>query len=189
MSLNHQQRRYRSKKNRGLCARGSCTNVPRSGRTLCQECSDRENAKERLRYASSSSYRAKIQERNTLSRKLYPEKHRIRIAKYRKNNKARLENHRLIKTYGITLTEYNDLVVKQGGLCSLCGRKTRLVVDHNHKTGKIRGLLCVQCNLFIGFFKDDLGYLAQLCESVTSYMTQQSPIPSDRTDNKCDSIS
>jgi len=61
------------------------------------------------------------------------------------------------KKYGITLLQYNKLLVAQNGACLLCGRKTafrnkgrNLFVDHNHKTGRIRGLLCSRCNTMIG---------------------------------------
>lgn len=53
-------------------------------------------------------------------------------------------------TYGITLAEYNVILAYQNGVCAVCGRppkKQSLHVDHNHKTGKVRGLLCWTCNL------------------------------------------
>lgn len=53
--------------------------------------------------------------------------------------------------YGITLTQYEAMLERQGGKCALCGehgssRVRRLAVDHCHKTDKVRGLLCVKCN-------------------------------------------
>ena len=61
--------------------------------------------------------------------------------------------------YNISPEEYNLLLNKQNQVCAIChnmcitGRK--LAVDHNHKTGKIRGLLCSECNNGIGKLKDD----------------------------------
>lgn len=55
----------------------------------------------------------------------------------------------LVKTYGITLLQYQDMFEEQDGKCAICLRrslKKNLAVDHNHKTGKIRGLLCGRCN-------------------------------------------
>jgi hypothetical protein len=62
--------------------------------------------------------------------------------------------------YNITVAAYENLVASQNGLCRICG-KTReengreLSIDHNHKTGKVRGLLCIQCNAGLGNYRDD----------------------------------
>ena len=48
--------------------------------------------------------------------------------------------------YGLTLAQYEALRVGQRGKCAICGALGRLCVDHCHKTGKVRGLLCSQCN-------------------------------------------
>ena len=59
--------------------------------------------------------------------------------------------------FNITLAEYNELFEQQNGVCAICGNlpdKRMLAVDHCHKTGKIRGLLCFQCNTGLGQFKD-----------------------------------
>lgn len=55
----------------------------------------------------------------------------------------------LLRTYGITEAEYDDLLDAQGGRCAICRKppKTKsLAVDHDHRTGRIRGLLCSFCN-------------------------------------------
>lgn len=57
----------------------------------------------------------------------------------------------LMRTYGITLEQYNELLEKQDHKCPICDRhedefKTHLAVDHDHVTGEIRGLLCNHCN-------------------------------------------
>lgn len=54
------------------------------------------------------------------------------------------------KTYGITLEQYDEMFRQQGGACAVCGsvpKKNRLSVDHDHATGKVRGLLCMNCNI------------------------------------------
>lgn len=66
-----------------------------------------------------------------------------------KRLKARESN--LLRRYGITSEQYEELLEKQEGKCAICDRhesefKTRLAVDHNHVTGEIRGLLCNYCN-------------------------------------------
>jgi len=58
-------------------------------------------------------------------------------------------NEYLIRRYGITSTEYEKILTSQGGTCAICGRNPRtrrLAVDHDHRTGKVRGLLCWTCN-------------------------------------------
>lgn len=60
----------------------------------------------------------------------------------------------------MTLKQYDEMFEKQSGVCKICGdinkSGRRLCVDHDHKTGKIRGLLCCACNSLIGYAKDDL---------------------------------
>lgn len=68
------------------------------------------------------------------------------------------------KSYGIDLTTYNKISESQGHICAICGKKERmrnrnLHIDHNHKTGIIRGLLCGNCNVGIGNFKEDINVL------------------------------
>jgi Recombination endonuclease VII len=53
------------------------------------------------------------------------------------------------KQLGVTDDEYQRLLTFQGGVCAICGnppKNRRLSVDHNHRTGKVRGLLCFRCN-------------------------------------------
>ncbi len=64
-------------------------------------------------------------------------------------------NHALKYKYGITFLEYKDMYDMQHGCCLICNNEyPSLVVDHNHKTGIIRGLLCSKCNTGIGLLKD-----------------------------------
>lgn len=78
---------------------------------------------------------------------------------YRKKNLDKVrkatKEYDLRTKYGITYEDYEELLVKQDGKCALCGRVSVLAIDHCHKTGKIRGLLCNQCNLGIGLLKED----------------------------------
>jgi hypothetical protein len=68
------------------------------------------------------------------------------------------KNWKLIKNYGIDLKEYKRLLKLQMKKCRLCKRdasefKDGLHVDHDHKTGKVRGLLCVTCNTALGYYE------------------------------------
>lgn len=58
--------------------------------------------------------------------------------------------------YGITLAKYMEIQEAQDGRCACCNApETNLSVDHNHDTGKVRGLLCYKCNSMIGFALDN----------------------------------
>lgn len=81
----------------------------------------------------------------------------------------------LKKQYGISLEEYNELLLKQNNKCAICGnfetqrsnpkgKIDSLRVDHNHKTNKIRGLLCSKCNFGISQFNDDIELLLKAIE-------------------------
>jgi hypothetical protein len=60
-----------------------------------------------------------------------------------------------LKKYGITLEEWKQMLERQGNACAICGdREAKLVIDHSHKTNKVRGLLCNHCNTGLGMFKD-----------------------------------
>lgn len=65
----------------------------------------------------------------------------------------------ILKTYGLTLEQYEALYEAQGGVCYICRRATgktrRLAVDHSHVYGYVRGLLCSSCNKFLGHLRDD----------------------------------
>jgi len=68
-----------------------------------------------------------------------------------------LSNATLRKKYGITQEQWQEAFKRQGGKCAICHcaqRYQSLAVDHDHKTGKVRGLLCVQCNRGLGRFFD-----------------------------------
>ena len=61
---------------------------------------------------------------------------------------------------GVTLEDYQRLLTAQGGVCAICGRPPReggrrLDVDHDHRTGAVRGLLDHRCNRGLGYFGDD----------------------------------
>lgn len=96
---------------------------------------------------------------------------------YRKHNFKRFKGYKVKKEFGITLEEVNKMLKEQNYVCKICNKpetaidprtnKTKaLSIDHNHKTGKIRGLLCWPCNTAIGKFLDSPDLLLKASQYV-----------------------
>jgi len=79
---------------------------------------------------------------------------------------------------GITKEEYQNLFAQQDGVCAICSKPySRLLdVDHDHSTGKIRGLLCGPCNRGLGQFQDNIALLAAAIEYLTRSESPQTPL-------------
>jgi len=98
-------------------------------------------------------------EKNKEARKQYTKK------RYEENKEsliAKAKERNMLNKYGMTTTEYEDLFKKQGGVCLICKEfpKTgKLVIDHHHDTGLVRGLLCHHCNLVLGFCRENVDIL------------------------------
>jgi hypothetical protein len=83
------------------------------------------------------------------------------LSKRERTRRARRSKHNthLKKTYGITIEDYDKLLASQGGKCAICRggtSKRHFAVDHNHKSGVIRGLLCARCNTALARFMDNI---------------------------------
>lgn len=81
------------------------------------------------------------------------------------------KSYRLMKEYGITLEQYNQMFQEQKGCCAICGIHQQelgrtLAVDHSHTSSTVRGLLCDKCNLGLGLFRDNPSLLL----SAVSYL-------------------
>ena len=102
--------------------------------------------------------------------------------KYNLENKesraVKRRSNTLIKNYGLTIEKFNAMLKSQSGCCAICEipqtkLKKSLAVDHCHKTGKIRGLLCYLCNTAMGHFQDDIGQLNKVIDYLKKYNTPQ----------------
>ena len=86
--------------------------------------------------------------------KLHYQKNKARMNQQNYERKIQLK-------FGITFDAYTKMLVDQNGVCAICftsnwgHNRKRPAVDHDHKTGKVRGLLCTQCNLALGYFEDN----------------------------------
>lgn len=87
---------------------------------------------------------------------------------WKKRNPEKVKEHSkrasLKRLYGISLETYNEMFADQEGFCAICDKhaseeKYALCVDHDHNTGVIRGLLCLNCNTALGKFRDDADLL------------------------------
>lgn len=68
--------------------------------------------------------------------------------------------YHLRRRYGVGEKEFQELLAEQGGVCAICRRPDPEHLDHDHRTGWVRGILCFNCNGGLGQFKDDLDNLA-----------------------------
>ena len=111
------------------------------------------------------AWREKNKDAQKIKGKAYYEKNKdkikVRHKVYRESNPQVVRDSQLRTSYDITLDDYNEMFTKQEGKCAICGNhqseiKTVLAVDHCHSTGKVRGLLCGNCNRAIGLLKDDI---------------------------------
>lgn len=138
----------------------------RDSNYVCKEC---RRIKDRNRVAKPLTDLQKVRAKER--RKKWVDKNRERAReideKWRELHPREYKNKSLKSAFGISVDVYEQMFNDQEGKCLICGRhrdnfSKDLCVDHNHDTGKIRGLLCVHCNSMFAFFekyrKAVLGY-------------------------------
>ena len=102
----------------------------------------------------------------------------------KKNSQSRNRRNHLKRTYRLTVEQFDEKLKRQGYACETCGRRIehskvsasgdvigRAVIDHNHHTGKVRGLLCGSCNRGIGAFQENIVTLTKVIEYLRRYET------------------
>ena len=96
-----------------------------------------------------------------------------RTIKYNKENSATVRSQFLKRKYGMTFEEFDAMLSDQNNACAICGTKEpsknrgrdkRFHVDHDHQTGKVRGLLCKSCNIALGEVKENIHTLKSMIE-------------------------
>jgi hypothetical protein len=113
------------------------------------------------------AYKIKNKEKTNLIAKRYREKNKIKIKErlklYALNNPEKIKlaklKQSLKKRYKLTLDEYNEMYRKQESKCGICGIHEnnitkKLNIDHDHRTGKARELLCQKCNVALSYFEN-----------------------------------
>jgi hypothetical protein len=134
-------------------------------RARCQVCERADTNEYRQRRDEAQRARAKAGEQ-----------------RWRRTPKGRAvkRRERLRRSFGISITEYDQILAAQNGCCAICCRPEirgargggikHLAVDHDHAQGTVRGLLCHSCNIGLGNFGDDL----ELVEKAAAYLRQHS---------------
>ena len=120
------------------------------------------NNKEKAKKKANVSYhlnKEKISVRRKLDRKLNPDKYRQAAKKQYKPHKSKEYSWKNAGILDMTIERYNELLNSQNNKCAICNElstnfKKALSVDHNHKTGKVRGILCDNCNRALGYLKE-----------------------------------
>lgn len=100
--------------------------------------------------------------RNSITRRIAAKRYRDDPV-YKQRRNARMIDYSRIRKYEVTPEKYSEMVETQKGKCAICNGVNKngkhLHIDHCHKTGKVRGLLCMHCNNGLGAFKDNLTLL------------------------------
>lgn len=124
--------------------------------------SSNEEEKQKRIERSKKYYRENIEKQRMYSRE------RLKIPEIKKKQQELLRKRR----YGLNTGEYDILFQVQNGLCAICGNppeKKGLAVDHNHKTGQVRGLLCIKCNNSLGLLKENINTLEEMIKYLKKY--------------------
>lgn len=145
---------------------------PYYGNSLCRQCYSKawQQANKDKRHKWYLDHR---EEQLDKSRERYRKnpKAKLRYCKeYREKYPHKQRDQQLKRLYGITLEQYNMFVAQQDNTCKLCGMQPikKPVVDHCHKTGKIRGVICQGCNILLGFFETRIDAV----EQITRYLAE-----------------
>lgn len=101
-----------------------------------------------------------------------------RVSKYRKENPEKIRDTKLKQAYGVGIDYYDAKLKEQNGVCGACkknarnmwrGKLVRMALDHDHKTGKPRGILCIKCNRALGLLEENPTTINNLIDYIKKY--------------------
>ena len=132
------------------------------------KCRERERNKSRLRRLI---YKDKVNQEQREFRKNNPDKVKEYYSKYSEKRKIR-QRKKLLEKYGLDEKKFNHLLEVQNNKCPICKKSflKRPVIDHNHKTGKTRGLLCEGCNVVLGYVEKQSGESKDFLKNFIDYL-------------------
>jgi hypothetical protein len=130
-----------------------------------------ENQRQLKSSVHKLAYMKKYHKNNRDARNAY---NRVYYRNRRKQDPLYSRRQDLKHDFGMSLEDYDTLWESQGRRCKLCGRQREegeraFDVDHDHSTGKVRGILCCQCNNGLGYFKDNASILKKAAEYLEMY--------------------
>lgn len=148
---------YYYKSQLAACIKCGASRKAQAKSKLCRQCWDMVRSKNKFPASHKQAY--------------HKEWRRLNWDQYRKS-----QLKWILKQGGCTPEQYETLLIEQGGACKICGKipghqglsDTRLNVDHDHKTGKFRGLICNRCNKALGMVDDSIEILQKMQEYLWS---------------------
>lgn len=136
----------------------------------CSYCDTEKILSEFNRRSNGAGYKSKCRICENITRQTYTVRYNRSTEKAKKSAK----NSILKQKYRITIEDFERLQSKQYDACRICARKDlQLVVDHDHKTGIIRGLLCHNCNRGLGVFFENPALLRQAANHLEDHANIQ----------------
>lgn len=144
----------------------------------------------RWRKKNPEKVRAIYLRHNAKRREEKPEQVKEYQAKYRDKNRSYLSAKERERKFGIDLATYSAMIAAQDNKCAICrkpetatrlGKVKALSVDHDHKTGKVRGLLCSDCNTGIGKLGEDRSRLISAIQYLDKHSDAGNVVPMKET--------
>jgi len=131
----------------------------------------------RKREINPEKWKEEMRKRAKLHRLKHLSEYREKEVKKSRKNREILLN--LVPTEWLTTEQYNQILAKQEGKCAICSlifgeNHLKPVQDHNHKTGKVRGILCQVCNMHLGFVEKGSKRKFKYIDKATEYLKSRS---------------
>ncbi len=154
--------------------------------TYCKDCLCAERKK--YREANPEKMRQIRKDYRKNNKEKIAEAGRRRWLEHTKHHPEKTRYYRIKSEYGITKTQHDQMLLDQGSKCTICEKVfihgfgkggTNFGVDHCHKTGKVRGLLCHPCNSAIGLVKENVTILSKMIEYLKFHGESNGNNPTD----------